>query len=281
MPIKNYKTNRAARKKMSIVDRSELYKGQPLKGLLASKTATSGRGSAGKITTRHRGGGVKRRLRVVSFGQEKLGIAGTVEHIEFDPNRSANLARVVYADGDRRYILAWDGAKTGDTTITDEKTPEKEGNRMKLKNITPGVFVHNVEMKPGRGGSLFRSAGSYGILMDVQEEYAQIRMPSSEVRLISRESYATIGTVGNPDWRLQRIGSAGRNRRLGLRPNVRGKVMNPVDHPHGGGEGAQSIGLKYPKTPWGKHALGVKTRKPGKYSDPLILERRKNKRKKK
>ncbi len=280
MPIKNYKPNRAARKKMSIVDRSDLYKGEPLKQLLASKTATSGRGSAGKITTRHRGGGVKRRLRIVAFGQEKMGVVGTVEHIEFDPNRSANLARVVYADGDRRYVLAWQGAKTGDTIIVDEKTPEKEGNRMKLKNITPGVFVFNVEIKPGRGGSFFRSAGSYGILMDVQEEYAQVKMPSSEIRLISRESYATIGTVGNPDWRLQRIGSAGRKRRLGLRPNVRGKVMNPVDHPHGGGEGAQSIGLKYPKTPWGKHALGVKTRTPGKYSDPLILERRKNKRKK-
>lgn len=280
MPIKNYKTNRAARKKMSIVDRSDLYKGEPLKNKLASKTATSGRGSAGKITTRHRGGGVKRRLRLIFLGQEKFGMKGTVEHVEFDPNRSAYLARVVYADGDRGYVLAWNGAKAGDQIMTDEKTPEKEGNRMKLKHITPGVFVFNVEIKPGRGGVLFRSAGSYGVLMDVQEEYAQLRMPSGEIRLISRESYATIGTVSNPDWRLQRIGSAGRKRRLGLRPNVRGKVMNPVDHPHGGGEGAQSIGLKYPKTPWGKHALGVKTRKPGKYSDPLIVERRKNKRKK-
>lgn len=280
MAIKLYKSTRAARKKMSIVDRSGLYKGKPYKGLLTSKHATSGRGSEGKITIRHRGGGVKRRVRMISFGQEKMGIAGVVERVEFDPNRSAYLALVRYADGDRRYVLAWEGAKEGSTTITNESAPEKEGNRMKLKNITPGLFVHSVEMKPGRGGVLFRSAGSYGVVMDVQGEYAQLKMPSSEVRLISRESYATIGTVSNPDWRLVRIGSAGRNRRLGKRPNVRGKVMNPVDHPHGGGEGAQPIGLKYPKTPWGKHALGVKTRRPGKYSDALIIERRKNKRKK-
>jgi large subunit ribosomal protein L2 len=280
MPIKHYKPNRAARKKMSIVDRSDLYKGEPLKSSLVSKHATSGRGSEGKITTRHRGGGVKRRIRAISFGQDKQGVAGRVEHVEFDPNRSAYLARIVYADGDRNYVLAWQGAKEGDQMIIDEKTVEKEGNRMQLKNITPGVFVFNVEIKPGRGGILFRSAGSYGILMDVQGEYAQLRMPSSEIRLISAQSYATIGQVSNPDWRLQRIGSAGRKRRLGLRPNVRGKVMNPVDHPHGGGEGAQSIGLKYPKTPWGRHALGVKTRSPKKYSDMFILERRKNKRKK-
>ncbi len=280
MPIKHYKPNRAARKKMSIVDRSDLYKGEPLKSSLVSKHATSGRGSEGKITTRHRGGGVKRRIRAISFGQDKTGIAGKVEHVEFDPNRSAYLARIVYADGDRNYVLAWQGAKEGDQMIIDEKTTEKDGNRMLLKNITPGVFVFNVEIKPGRGGILFRSAGSYGILMDVQGEYAQLRMPSSEIRLISAQSYATIGQVSNPDWRLQRIGSAGRKRRLGLRPNVRGKVMNPVDHPHGGGEGAQSIGLKYPKTPWGKHALGVKTRSAKKYSDMFILERRKNKRKK-
>ncbi len=265
---------------MSIVDRSSLYKGEPLKTALVSKTATNGRGAEGKITTRHRGGGVKRRLRKISFGQEKVGVTGKVEHIEFDPNRSAYLARILYADGERAYVLAWHGAKEGDTIITQEKAPEKEGNRMQLKHITPGVFVFNVEAQPGRGGIFFRSAGSYATLMDVQGQYAQLKMPSGEVRLISRDSYATIGTVSNPDWRLVRIGSAGRKRRLGLRPNVRGKVMNPVDHPHGGGEGAQSIGLKYPKTPQGRHALGVKTRKSGRYSDALILERRGRKRKK-
>lgn len=280
MAIKIYKSTRGGRKKASIVDRKGLHRGKPMKALLVSKHATSGRGSEGKITIRHRGGGVKRRVRVITFGQDKLGVEGTVEHIEFDPNRSAYLALVRYVDGDRRYILAWEGAVEGSTTIVDDAAPEKDGNRMKLKNITPGAFVHNVEMQPNRGGSLFRSAGSYGVVMDVQGQHAQIKMASSEIRLISRESYATIGTVSNPDWRLVRIGSAGRNRRLGKRPNVRGKVMNPVDHPHGGGEGAQSIGLKYPKTPWGKHALGVKTRKPKKYSDMFIVERRKNKRKK-
>ncbi len=280
MAIKLYKATRTARKGSSIVDRSDLYKGKPMKNMLVPKHATSGRGSEGKITTRHRGGGVKRMVRKIDFGQEKMGIAGTVEHIEFDPNRSGYLARVLYADGDRRYVLAWNGAKEGSEVLVDEKTPEKEGNRMKIKYITPGLSVCNVEIAPGRGGALFRSAGSYGIVMDIEGEHAQVRMPSSEVRLISKESYATLGSISNPDWRLQNIGSAGRNRRLGKRPNVRGKVMNPVDHPHGGGEGAQSIGLKYPKTKWGKHANGVRTRKQGKYSDPLILERRKNKRKK-
>lgn len=280
MAIKIYKSTRGARKKASIVDRSGLYRGEPLKNKLVKKTATSGRGSAGKITIRHRGGGVKRAVRIIDFAQAKLGVPGIVEHVEFDPNRSAYLARVRYMDGDRQYVLAWQGAQEGDKIVADEKTTEKDGNRMKLKNITPGVFVYNVEIMPSRGGILFRSAGSYGIVMDVQEKYAQIRMASGEVRLIDKESYATIGAVSNPDWRLQTIGSAGRNRRLGKRPNVRGKVMNPVDHPHGGGEGAQPIGLKYPKTKWGKHALGVKTRKPNRYSNNLILERRKNKRKK-
>lgn len=280
MAIKLYSTNRAARKKMSIVSRAGLHTGKPMKTLLASKHATSGRGVEGKITIRHRGGGVKRRVRVISFGQEKMGVQGTVERIEFDPNRSAYLALVRYADGDRRYVLAWEGAREGSSTIVGETVPEKDGNRMKLKHMTPGVFVHNVEIQPNRGGILFRSAGSYGVLMDVQGEYAQVKMASSEIRLISREAYATIGTVSNPDWRLVRIGSAGRNRRLGKRPNVRGKVMNPVDHPHGGGEGAQPIGLKYPKTPWGKHALGVKTRQRKKYSNMFIVERRKSKRKK-
>ena len=280
MAIKIYKSSRGARKKASIVDRTQLYRGEPMKSKLVKKTATSGRGSAGKITTRHRGGGVKRNVRIIDFGQEKMGIPGTVEHIEFDPNRSAYLARIVYADGDRQYVLAWAGAVEGSKMITDVKGPEKDGNRMQLQHITPGLSVFNVEISAGRGGSLFRSAGSYGVVMDVQDKYAQIKMASGEVRLISKESYATIGSVSNPDWRLQRIGSAGRNRRLGKRPNVRGKVMNPVDHPHGGGEGAQSIGLKYPKTKWGKHANGVKTRKPNRYSNQFILERRKSKKKK-
>jgi large subunit ribosomal protein L2 len=274
MAIKKYRPNRSARKNASIVDRSDLYRGEPYKPLLGVKTATSGRGSEGKITIRHRGGGVKRRLRQVDFGQDKMNIAAVVERVEFDPNRSSYIALIRYADGERRYVLAWDGIEVGATIKAEEKGQEFPGNRMRLQNITPGLSVYNVELIAGRGGSLLRSAGTYAIVMDVEGEYAQLKMPSGEVRLIPKSSYATIGKVSNPDWRLQRIGSAGRKRRLGLRPNVRGKVMNPVDHPHGGGEGAQPIGLKAPKTKWGKPALGVKTRRRVKYSDHLILQRR-------
>lgn len=281
MAIKIYKRNRAARKQSSIVDRRELHSGKPEKSLLLSAKHISGRGAEGKITIRHRGGGVKRLLRVVDNGQEKLNVPGRVERIEYDPNRSAYLALVVYKDGERRYILAWEEAKTGSTLLTAEKAPEKPGSRMQLQNITPGAFVYNVELQPGRGGKLFRSAGSYGVLMDVQGKFALLKMPSSEVRLIPKESYATIGKVSNPDWRLVRIGSAGRKRRMGWRPSVTGKSMNPVDHPHGGGEGHQPIGLKYPKTPWGKHALGVKTRRAVKYSNSLIVSRRQKKARKK
>lgn len=277
MPIKNYKPNRAARKNMSIVDRSDLYRGKPLKSLTAPRMAISGRGAEGKITIRHRGGGVKRLLRVIDFGQEKMNVPATVERLEFDPNRTAHLALLKYADGDRRYVLGWEGAKEGDEVVIAEQAPEKPGNRMQLKHVTPGAFVFNVEMRPGRGGKLFRSAGTAGILMDVQGAYALITTPSSEVRLIPKESYATLGKVSNPDWWLTNFGSAGRQRRLGHRPEVRGKAMNPVDHPHGGGEGLQPIGMPGPKTPWGKPALGVKTRSRGKYSNHLIVSRRKKK----
>ncbi|MBI1833688.1 MAG: 50S ribosomal protein L2 [Candidatus Andersenbacteria bacterium] len=277
MPIKNYKSTRAARKKMSIVDRRELHKGQPHKALTHGRKRLSGRGSAGKITIRHRGGGAKRLNRKVDFGQDKLAIPARVERLEFDPIRSAHLALIMFVDGVRRYVVAWEGAKAGDTIERGEKALEKPGNRKQLKDITPGVTVFNVEMMPGRGGKMLRSAGSYGTIMDVQGEYAQLQLASGEVRLIAKESYATIGKVSNPDHWLQRIGSAGRSRRLGRRPQVRGKVMNPVDHPHGGGEGAQPIGLKAPKTKWGKPALGVKTRQKRRYSDNLILERRNRK----
>ena len=280
MPIKIYKKNRAARKNASIVDRSDLYRGKPFKKLTGPKTRISGRGSAGKITTRHRGGGAKRLARIVDFGQPKVGVTGKVERIEYDPNRSAYLALVLYQDGDRRYLLAWDGAKEGDAVLAQEKTSEKEGMRMQLQYITPGLTVFNVELKPGRGGKLFRSAGTYGTITDIQEEFALLKAPSGEIRLIPKDAYATLGKVSNGDWRLVRYGSAGRMRRRGRRPQVRGKVMNPVDHPHGGGEGAQPIGLKHPKTKWGKPALGVKTRRAGKYSDRFILQRRVSKKKK-
>lgn len=277
MAVKVYKVNRAARKGMSIVDRSELHKGSPLKKLTTSRTRISGRGSAGKITIRHRGGGAKRLQRIVDFGQEKLGKKGRVERLEFDPNRSAHLALVLFEDGDRRYLPAWDGAREGAQLEVAEQAKEQDGSRMQLQYITPGLTVFNVEIQPGRGGKLFRAAGMYGILMDIQGDYAQLKMSSGEIRLIPKECYATLGKASNPDHRLQRMGSAGRIRRLGRRPQVRGKVMNPVDHPHGGGEGAQPIGLKHPKTKWGKPALGVKTRRKGKYSDHLILSRRASK----
>lgn len=274
MPIKVYKKNRAARRNASIVDRSDLHKGEPSKKLTKGRKAISGRGSAGKITTRHRGGGVKRLQRMVDFGQDKLGVPAVVERVEYDPNRSAHIALLRYVDGERRYVLAWEGVEEGKKVVADTEAKEIVGNRMQLQHITPGLEVYNVELAPGRGGKLFRSAGAYGVVMDVQDEYAQIKMTSGEVRLIPKTSYATLGKASNPDHRLVRLGSAGRSRRLGRRPEVRGKVMNPVDHPHGGGEGAQPIGLKHPKTKWGKPALGVKTRRKGKYSDTLILKRR-------
>lgn len=277
MPIKIYKKNRAARKNSSIVDRRELYRGKPWPTLLMSKKSTSGRGSQGKITIRHRGGGVKRLRRIIDFGQDKMSVPAVVERVEFDPNRSGFLALLKYADGERRYVLAWEGATVGEQIVADAKTPERSGNRMQLQHITPGLSVYNVELRPGRGGKLFRSAGSAGTLMDVQGDYALVTAASGEIRLIPKESYATLGKVSNPDWWLTRFGSAGRMRRLGRRPQVRGKAMNPVDHPHGGGEGLQPIGLKYPKTKWGKHALGVKTRSRGKYSNALIVTRRKKK----
>ena len=281
MPIKVYKPNRAARKEASIVDRGGLHSGDPYKSLTVPTVRISGRGVEGAITVRHRGGGAKRRLRLVDFGQGKLGVPATVERLEYDPNRSAHLALLLFADGERRYVLAWDGAHAGDKVVRGEKEAERPGNRMRIANITPGVAVHNVELKPDGGGKLLRSAGSYAILMGVQERYVVLKLPSGEVRLVPRGCFATVGTVSNADHWLQRIGSAGRKRRRGWRPVVTGKAMNPVDHPHGGGEGHQPIGLKHPKTPWGKPALGVKTRRPGKYSDFLIVSRRSKKNKKK
>jgi large subunit ribosomal protein L2 len=207
-------------------------------------------------------------------------VEAQVERIEYDPNRSSFIVLLKYMDGDRRYRLAWQGAQVGEKVVTDQKTQEKPGFRMQLKNITPGAQVYNVELKPGRGGVLFRSAGSYATLMDIQADHALLRMPSGEMRMVPPDSYGSLGAVSNPDHRLVRIGSAGRKRRRGWRPSVRGKAMNAVDHPHGGGEGLQPIGLKGPKTKWGKPALGVKTRRRGKYSDSHIVQRRLKKRRK-
>ena len=228
----------------------------------------------GQITVRHRGGGEKRVLRVLAWGQEKENVSGVVEAIEYDPNRSAHLARVVYRDGDRRYLLAWQGAAPGDAVLASKDAAPTVGNRLPLERVPVGSPVFNVELVPGRGGTLVRSAGSAAVLQELTGNGAQLRLPSGEIRLVPRGGWATLGHVSNQDHRTERIGWAGRKRRMGWRPTVRGKAMNPVDHPHGGGEGHNPIGLKYPKTPWGKHALGVKTRRRGKYSDRFVIQRR-------
>lgn len=281
MPIKPRQSGEGARRNISFMDRSGLHRGKPFKRLTRKRNRLSGRGSEGTITIRHRGGGAKKRLRLIDFSQSKLNVPARVESLEYDPNRSAYVALLLYQDGERRYSLAWEGAQVGDEVVAAEKAPEKNGNRMQLQYVTPGLSVFNVELKPGRGGKLYRAAGTSAIVMDVKGDYAQLKSPSGEIRLIPKEAYATLGHASNADWWLMRVGSAGRSRRMGKRPQVLGKAMNPVDHPHGGGEGHQPVGLKYPKTPWGKHALGVKTRRAGKYSDALILQRRPSKKKQK
>jgi large subunit ribosomal protein L2 len=236
-------------------------------------TQKAGR-SHGKISTRHQGGGHKRRYRLVDFKQDKFGIPGKIVAIEKDPNRSALIALVSYVDGDKRYILATEGMKAGVEIMTAVDAPIKKGNRTVLKNIPVGTIVSNVELISGRGGQIIRSAGSGAILMAIDEKKAQLKMASSEIRLVSKDCFATIGKVSNFEHSAETLGKAGRNRWKGKRPEVRGSAMNPVDHPHGGGEGRQGVGLKYPKTPWGKPALGKKTRKKKRYSDKFIVKRR-------
>lgn len=246
---------------------------KPEKSLLAKKVGKAGR-SRGKISVRHQGGGHKQRYRLVDFAQNKIGISGQVSAIEKDPNRSAFIALVNYQDGEKRYVLATEGMKAGQEIITSEKAPMKSGNRSKIKNIPVGTIISNVELFPGRGGQIVRSAGSGATLTAVDEASAQIKMPSGEIRLVSSECYATIGQVSNFENNAINVGKAGRKRHMGVRPGVRGSAMNPVDHPHGGGEGRQGIGLKHPKTPWGKPALGKKTRRKFKYSNKFIVKRR-------
>lgn len=256
-------------------DRSELNKIEPPKSLLKPRKEKAGR-SKGKITVRHRGGGVKRLLREVDFNRtSRLGEEAEVLDLQYDPNRSAHIALVKYPDGTMSYILAPEGLKVGEKVVCDEKTEVKVGNRMRLKNIPLGTEIYNIEIRPGQGGQLVRSAGTSAVLEAKEGKYVQIRLPSKERRLILAECFASIGQVSNPAHKLIKIGKAGRKRRKGIRPTVRGSAMHPAAHPHGGGEGKAPIGLKYPKTPWGKPARGVKTRKKKKYSDKLIIERRK------
>lgn len=278
MPIKIYKPTSPARRHSSVDAFLDITKAEPEKSLIVIKKKKSGRNATGKITVRHQGGGAKKYLRIIDFRRDKFDQPAKVGAIEYDPNRGARIALVVYSDGEKRYILAPDGLKVGDEIISSQKKIDiKIGNASPLEYIPTGFNVHNVELVPGKGGQLARGAGVVVMLMAVEGKYAQLKMPSGEIRLVPKECLATVGQVSNPDRRLIRWGKAGRMRHRGIRPTVRGKAMNPVDHPHGGGEGNQPIGLKHPKTPWGKLALGFITRKSVKKSDKLILKRRPNK----
>lgn len=272
MAIKIYKRNTAGRRNMSVVKSEVVSKCKPEKSLLSAKSKKAGR-SHGKISVRHQGGGNKQRYRKVDFMQDKFGVSGCIASIEKDPSRNAFIALVNYNDGEKRYVLATAGMKSGYEIITAEDAPIKDGNRVKIKNIPVGTMISNVEFFPGRGGQFVRSAGSGAVLMAVEEKNAQIKMPSGEIRIVSVECYASIGQVSNFESSSINIGKAGKSRWLNKRPAVRGTAMNPVDHPHGGGEGRQPLGM-HPKTPWGKPALGKKTRKKKKYSNKFIVKRR-------
>jgi large subunit ribosomal protein L2 len=272
MPIRNFRPTSPGRRGASGFTFDDLSKKKPEKRLLATKTRTSGR-AGGKISVRHRGGGAKRRIRIIDFKRDKLGVPGTVRAIEYDPGRSARIALVFYADGDKRYILAPDGLKLGATVLSADDAPVAVGNALPLAALPTGTTVHNVEMTPGRGGQLGRSAGMGIQLMAKDNGYALLRMPSGEMRQVLEGCRATVGVVGNLEHQQLKLGKAGRTRHRGRRPQVRGSVMNPVDHPHGGGEGKASIGLPGPKTPWGKPTLGYRTRN-NKRTDKLIVRRR-------
>jgi len=250
-----------------------LSKKEPEKGLVSALNRTGGRNSDGRLTVRHRGGGVKRLYRIVDFGQEKLNIPGKVIALEYDPNRTSFIALIQYQDGDKRYILASQGLKPEDEIICADKTEIRLGNRLKLKYVSPGTQVYNVELEANRGGKTVRGAGGAAIVLAIEDNFCQLEMPSKEVRKVSGECFASIGQVSHAEKKFEILGKAGRKRLKGWRPRVRGTVMNPCDHPHGGGEGRTGAGMRYPKTPWGKHAMGVKTRKK-KWTDKLIIKRR-------
>lgn len=279
MAVKKYKPTTPGRRGASVVDHSELTKKRPEKKLRLIRKQTSGRNSRGKITVRRRGGGHKRFLRIVDGQRDRLDQQATVKAIEYDPNRSAWLALVQYEDGEKRYIIAPAELKVGAVIITSKKeAPIKAGNRLPLGKIPVGITVHDLELHPDTKASIVRSAGSGAIIQSVEGENAQLRLPSGEIRIFNKDCMATIGQVSNVDHNKVRLGKAGKKRWLGKRPSVRGKAMNPVDHPHGGGEGSNPIGLKHPKTPWGKPALGVRTRRKDKNSDKQIIRRRSKKR---
>ena len=274
MPIKTYTASTPSRRNMTVVDYRGLSKVKPEKSLLEKKKKHSGRNSYGRITVRHHGGGNKQKYRIIDFKRDKMDMNATVQTIEYDPNRSANIALVQYEDGEKRYIIAPSGLSVGDVIFSSASADIKPGNCLPIENIPVGTIIHNIELYPGKGAQLVRSAGTSAQLMAKENGQAQIRMPSGEVRIIRLDCKATIGQVGNIDHENIHIGKAGRKRHMGWRPTVRGSVMNPNDHPHGGGEGKSPIGRPGPVTPWGKPALGYKTRKTKNRTDKFIVKRR-------
>ena len=275
MAIKTFKSITNGTRNMSKLVNEEITSSTPEKSLLVTLKKNGGRNNQGRITLRHRGGGAKRKYRLIDFKRDKDGVIGTVASIEYDPNRTANIALIKYADGEKRYIIAPKGLKVGDKVESGAKTDIKVGNTLELGNIPEGTLVHNIELKAGKGGQIVRSAGSSAQILGSEGRYTLIRLTSGEVRKVLSTCRATIGEVGNADHELVNIGKAGRKRHMGIKPHVRGSVMNPNDHPHGGGEGRTPVGRKGPVTPWGKPALGYKTRSNKKQSDKLIVRRRK------
>ncbi len=276
MAIRNYKPTTPGRRKMSTLINEEITKSTPEKSLTVTIKKNGGRNNQGKITVRHQGGGVKRKYRIIDFKRNKLNVPGTVASIEYDPNRTANIALINYADGEKRYIIAPKGLTVGMKIEAGENADIKVGNALPLMNIPVGTMVHNIELRPGKGGELARSAGSSAQILGREGKYVMLRLASGEQRKVLGTCMATVGEVGNEDSSLVKIGKAGRKRHMGIRPTVRGSVMNPNDHPHGGGEGRAPVGRKAPMTPWGKPALGLKTRKK-KQSDKFIVRRRSSK----
>ena len=273
MAIKNYKPTTPGRRKMSVLVNEEITKSTPEKSLTTTIRKKSGRNNQGKITVRHQGGGEKRKYRIIDFKRNKLNVSGKVASIEYDPNRTANIALINYADGEKKYIIAPKGLVVGTTIESGDNVDIKVGNALPIINIPVGTMIHNIELRPGKGGELARSAGASAQILGREDNYVMIRLSSGEQRKILGSCLATIGVVGNEDNSLVKVGKAGRKRHMGIRPTVRGSVMNPNDHPHGGGEGRAPVGRKAPMTPWGKPALGLKTRKK-KQSDKFIVRRR-------
>ena len=274
MGIKTYRPYTPSRRQMTGSDFAEITKTTPEKSLLAPKSRQAGRNNQGKITVRHRGGGAKKKYRIIDFKRNKDGIAATVVGIEYDPNRTANIALICYEDGEKAYILAPEGLKDGMKVMNGPEAEVRVGNCLPLSEIPVGTQIHNIELYPGKGGQLVRSAGNSAQLMAKEGKYATLRLPSGEMRMVPIICRASVGVVGNGDHSLINVGKAGRKRHMGFRPTVRGSVMNPNDHPHGGGEGKTGIGRPGPSTPWGKPALGLKTRKKNKSSNKLVVRRR-------